>query len=119
MNELPITFKLMSAAMLAGLLMILISLPLLYNAIGPNWLYGFRTRKTLSNPDIWYKANKYMAKELIAAGIVIILLAIITLLIHLKITMFTTIQAVALFLMVIDVPLAIAVLRSALYLRKL
>ncbi|MDO8302546.1 MAG: hypothetical protein Q7T18_04820, partial [Sedimentisphaerales bacterium] len=58
-------------------------------------------------------------KELIAAGIVIVLLAIITLIVHQKITMFTEIQAVALFLMVLNVPLAIAILRSALYLRKL
>jgi hypothetical protein len=119
MNELPITFKLMPAAMLVGLLFILISLPLLYNAIGPNWLYGFRTRKTLSNPDIWYKANKYMAKELTAAGIVIIMLALISLAVHLTLMMFTSIQAIALFILVLDTPLTIAVLRSALYLKKL
>jgi hypothetical protein len=119
MNDIPLTFKLMPIAVLVAVLLILISLPLLFNAIGPNWLYGFRTRKTLSNPNIWYKANKYMAKELIAAGMVVIVLAIISLAIHLKITMFTPIQAVALFVIVLNVPLMIAVLRSALYLKRL
>jgi uncharacterized membrane protein len=119
MNELPITFKLMPAAILLGIITILISIPLLYNAIGPNRLYGFRTRKTLSSPDLWYKANRYAARELVAAGMVIITLAIVTLLIHLRITMFTTIQAFALFITVTAIPLVIAVLRGLLYLKKL
>ncbi len=119
MNELPITFELMPAAMLLGLVLILISIPLVRNAIGPNRFYGFRTRKTRSSPEIWYKANKYCAKELIAAGMVIMMLAIVTMLIHLRITMFTTVQAMALFIMVTAIPLIIAVLRSLLYLKKL
>lgn len=118
MNELPITFKLMSAAILLGIIMILTSIPLLYNAIGSNRFYGFRTRKTLSSSELWYKANKYAARELIAAGMVIITLAIVTLLIHLRVTMFTTIEAFALFIMVTTTPLLIAVLRSWLYLKK-
>ena len=119
MDLLPVTFKLMPLAILLGLAMILISLPLLYNAIGPNWFYGFRTRKTISNSDIWYKANKNMARELIAAGTVTIMLAIIAMLVYLRITMFTNIQANGLFLLILLVPLAIAVLRSTLYLKKL
>lgn len=97
MNELPIplTFKLMPAAMLFAIIMILLSIPLLY------------------------RANKYVARELVAAGMVIIILAIGTLLIHLRITMFTRIQAFALFIMVTTIPLVIAVLRSLLYLKKL
>jgi len=51
-----------------GLLFIGISIPLLYEKIGPNSCYGFRTRKTLSNKEIWYKANKYMAKGFIILG---------------------------------------------------
>jgi uncharacterized membrane protein len=119
MNELPITFKLMPAAMLLGLVTILISIPLLYNAIGPNRFYGFRMRKTLSSPELWYKANKYAARELVAAGMVIIMLAMGTMLVHLRITMFTTIQAIALFIMVISIPMIIAILRSLFYLKKL
>jgi len=118
-DYLPITFMLMLAAMLLGLMMILISIPLLYSAIGPNRFYGFRTRKTLSSLDLWYKANKHAAKELVAAGMVIIMLAIGAMLVFLRVTMFTTIQAIALFIMVTSVPLVIAVLRSSLYLKKL
>jgi len=119
MNELPITFILMPVAAGLGTLFVLISVPLLYNTIGPNWAYGFRTRKTLSNPEIWYKANNYMTKELIAAGIAIVLLSIIMMAVHIKITMFTPEQAVGLFLMVLGVPLAIAIVRSTWYLKRL
>ena len=53
-----------------GLLWIGISIPLIYEKIGPNQLYGFRTRKTLSNKEIWYKTNKYMGKDFIVLGCV-------------------------------------------------
>lgn len=119
MNNLPITFILMPVAILDGIIMILISIPLLINAIKPNWFYGFRTRKTLSSPEIWYKANKYAAKELIAAGMVIIILSIFTMLAFFSVGMFTAIQSVALFVMVVSVPLIFALVRSMLYLKKL
>lgn len=93
--DLPITLKLMPAAMLLGVIMILISIPLLY------------------------RSSKYIARELIAAGMVIIILAIVTILIHQCITMFTPIESFAMFIMVIAIPLVIAVLRSLRYLRKL
>ena len=120
MNDfLPITFILMPSAILLAAIIILISIPLLHNSIGPNRIYGFRTRRTLSNPDLWYKTNKYMAKELIAAAAVIILLAIAAMIVHLQLTMFTAIQAKALFTMVTAIPILIAALRSSLYLKKL
>lgn len=35
-----------------------LSIPLIRGRVGPNFLYGVRTRKTLSSPEIWYKANR-------------------------------------------------------------
>ena len=119
MNELPITFILIPVSAGLGTLFVLISVPLLYNAIGPNWAYGFRTPKTLSNPEVWYKANNYMAKELIAAGTVTIFLSAVVLVIHLTVTMFTPEQAVGLCLMVVGVPTAIALFKSVRYLKRL
>jgi asparagine N-glycosylation enzyme membrane subunit Stt3 len=119
MHLLPVTFKLMPLAILLGLVTILISIPLLYHAVAPNRLYGFRTRKTLSNSDIWYKANKFMARELVAAGAVSIMLAIVAMLVYLRIIMFTDIQATGLFILIFLVPLVIAIFRSLSYLKKL
>ena len=64
--------------MLAGFLFIAISLPLIYQKVPPNRLYGFRVRKTLANPRIWYAANRIAGIDLLLTGIVIVLTAALT-----------------------------------------
>ncbi|MER3481724.1 MAG: hypothetical protein C4327_15005 [Meiothermus sp.] len=56
-------------------LMIGLSIPLLQGKVPPNGLYGFRTPKTLSDPSIWYPANRFAGKAMIVVGAVMILLA--------------------------------------------
>ena len=58
-----------------GLLLTLVALPLYFQKIPPNGLYGFRVRKTMENKDIWYAVNKYSSRWLIAAGLVMALSA--------------------------------------------
>jgi uncharacterized membrane protein len=36
-----------------------LSVPLILKKVRPNPLYGFRTPRTLSNPEIWYPANAF------------------------------------------------------------
>ena len=50
------------------LLFILAAIPLYLRRVPPNALYGFRTSKTKSNPDIWYAANAQAGKDLMVAG---------------------------------------------------
>jgi hypothetical protein len=54
---------------IAGLVLAGISVPLIRRKIGPNPFYGFRVRKTLSNPEVWYAANAYAAKWLFGIGL--------------------------------------------------
>jgi mannose/fructose/N-acetylgalactosamine-specific phosphotransferase system component IIC len=54
---------------LVSLLMIVLSLPLIARKVPPNPIYGFRTRRTLSDPDFWYEMNAYGGKLLLALGI--------------------------------------------------
>ena len=49
---------------------ILISIPLVLRIVPPNWFYGFRTRKTLSNTELWYDANYRGGVNLIVASII-------------------------------------------------
>ena len=49
---------------------ILISIPLVLRKIGPNVVYGYRTRATLSDPALWYEANALFGRRLIAASLV-------------------------------------------------
>jgi uncharacterized membrane protein len=53
-----------------GVLLVLISLPLIAGKIKPNPFYGFRVKATLENRDLWYAANKYFAERLLVAGLV-------------------------------------------------
>jgi len=60
----------------SGLVLTLISLPLIAGIIKPNALYGFRVPSTLDNPDLWYPVNRYAAKRLLIAGLLMILAAV-------------------------------------------
>jgi nitric oxide reductase large subunit len=47
-----------------GILLALLSIPLMRRKIPPNGLYGFRIPKTLNNPDLWYVVNQFSARRM-------------------------------------------------------
>ncbi|MBM4319678.1 MAG: SdpI family protein, partial [Deltaproteobacteria bacterium] len=51
-----------------GALIALACIPLILRKVKPNWLYGFRTRLTLSSPEIWYPANVFGGWALLIAS---------------------------------------------------
>src|SRR5689334_8701044 len=61
----------------SGLILVVLSIPLIMGKISPNPWYGFRVRRTLSNPVVWYAVNAYSAKWLLAVGIVNIVSAVV------------------------------------------
>jgi uncharacterized membrane protein len=75
----PVTVTLLHG--LTGLLFVGLSIPLICGRIPPNRFYGFRTPKTLSDPKIWYEANRIMGNDLFLAGAVLTLSSIAMLLI--------------------------------------
>ena len=54
---------------LVGILFVAVSIPLILGKVPPNTIYGFRTAKTLSDPEIWYEANRISGQDLCIAGI--------------------------------------------------
>jgi len=56
---------------LVGLLFVGLSIPLIRQRVPPNPYYGFRTRKTLSDPKIWYEVNRIQGNDLFVAGALI------------------------------------------------
>lgn len=52
-----------------GLLTAAMAVPLIRRKIKPNALYGFRVRKTLEDPGLWYEANAYAGKCLLWFGV--------------------------------------------------
>jgi hypothetical protein len=45
-----------------------LAVPLALGMVPPNALYGFRTSKTRSSPDIWYPANRFAGWLMVAAS---------------------------------------------------
>ena len=60
----------------SGLALAGVSIPLILERIPPNGLYGFRVRKTMDNPQIWYPVNKFAGKRLFWASLVLVLAAV-------------------------------------------
>ena len=67
---------LMLMFLFSGGLLAALSVPLIMGKIPPNGLYGFRVKKTMEDPDIWYPVNRYGGKWLLAAGLVLALAAV-------------------------------------------
>jgi hypothetical protein len=58
--------------------LVLISVPLIFKAVPPNGVYGFRVAATQSSPAIWYPANAFMGWTLLVAGVIsAVLLAVL------------------------------------------
>src|SRR5215217_3320335 len=63
-----------------GLLLSAISIPLILGKIKRNWIYGIRTRRTLSSDDIWFPVNAYGGRWLFGTGLLIAAMALALLL---------------------------------------
>ena len=61
----------------SGLILVGLAIPLIMGKIGQNPWYGFRVRRTLSDPVVWYAVNAYSAKWLLAVGIVNVVAAVV------------------------------------------
>jgi uncharacterized membrane protein len=57
---------------MVGLLFIGLSIPLILGRVPPNHFYGCRTARTLSDPKIWYEANRASGKDFFIAGALIL-----------------------------------------------
>jgi uncharacterized membrane protein len=62
-----------------GALFIGLGVPLMLQSVKPNRWYGFRTPKTLSDPEIWYAVNRVTGRDLLIGGAVLVCVALLTL----------------------------------------
>src|SRR5437667_12704068 len=54
-----------------GLLVAALALPMMYEKIPPNGFYAFRTPRTLSDPNVWYPANRVAGRNRAVAGVIV------------------------------------------------
>jgi len=66
----------MRSSLFPPILIILVSVPLIFQWIPRNRLYGFRIPRTLESDAAWYPANKMAGILLTVAGVIWLLLAI-------------------------------------------
>ncbi len=52
-------------------------IPLFREKVGPNGLYGFRTKATMSDRTVWFAVNKVLGRDLIILGVVQLAAAVI------------------------------------------
>ena len=64
--------------MLAGLALIAAGYPLMARRVPLNYWYGFRLPKTLRDPFVWYEANHIAGRDLILAGLAVLLAVLFT-----------------------------------------
>ena len=76
MNEVT-GFSILFAAV--GLLFVCLSIPLILGRVPPNHFYGCRTKKTLSDPKIWYEANRVSGQDFLISGVLVLVASLGTL----------------------------------------
>jgi uncharacterized membrane protein len=67
---------LMGIYIVGGLVLILLSIPLILHRIPPNPFYGFRVEWTMKNPELWYSVNAYTGKWMVFVGVCSVLDAV-------------------------------------------
>jgi hypothetical protein len=61
---------------ISGLFLAAVSVPMILGRIPPNGLYGFRVRKTMEHPEIWYPVNKHAGQRLFIASLFLVFAAV-------------------------------------------
>jgi uncharacterized membrane protein len=61
-----------------GLVFVAIGAPLIQRRIPRNRWYGFRVAKTFSSERVWYDANQVAGRDLVVAGVVVSVTALVT-----------------------------------------
>ena len=98
-----------------ALLFAVLAIPLWLRKVPRNIVYGYRTRKTLSDDAVWYDANANFGRNLFIASVISIVIVLILSRTHL----FTPEVLIPVSLVSLVVPAAIAGIATAAYVRRL
>ena len=97
-----------------AILFALLAIPLMLRKVPRNVVYGYRTRKTLSDDNVWYEANAHFGRGLLIASIIsVIAVFIFSRMQFLSPQVFLPLSVAALV-----VPSAVAGLATAGYIRR-
>jgi uncharacterized membrane protein len=57
---------------IVGVVFVVLGIPLFQGRVPPNAWYGCRTKKSLSDQEIWYAVNRVTGQDMIIAGILVV-----------------------------------------------
>ncbi len=60
-----------------GLVLVLLSIPLMNGKIKRNYWYGFRLPSVFRSEEVWLEVNRYGAKGLLATGILFLVASVV------------------------------------------
>jgi len=60
-----------------GVLLVVLSLPLIARRVPPNILYGLRVPATFADEEVWYEANARTGMDMLRLGIALVVLALV------------------------------------------
>jgi len=100
---------------ISGMIEIILGIPLLFEKIKPNKLYGFRVKKTLSDENIWYKSNRYVGRDFIITGIILVMSSLYLLIFQMD---FSILELTIISLILTLVPIFLILFRAFSYLKK-
>lgn len=62
----------------AGILIMILAIPMVAGRVRPNWWYGIRTRETLGDESVWYEVNAKSGRGFLLLGALLTVLALTT-----------------------------------------
>jgi uncharacterized membrane protein len=64
--------------LIPSVIFFLLSIPLILGLVPPNRGYGIRTPKTMSEPDLWYNANRFGGWALLISSGIYMLMTLVS-----------------------------------------
>ena len=57
---------------IVAILIVATAAPLAADMVPPNWVYGFRTPRTMESPEEWYMANRILGWHMIVSQVIVL-----------------------------------------------
>src|SRR4051794_40704271 len=98
---------------LCDVIFVVLAVPLMLRKVGPNVIYGYRTRATMSDKSLWYEANAHFGRGLFISSAISGVAALVIWM------MKPPDSLIPLFVVILVVPALIATIATSLYIRRL
>lgn len=104
--------------LVAGILFVVMSIPLIKRKIKINHWYGIRLPQTMTDENIWYEVNEIMGKYLLIFGIIVVILSLVLFLMPM-VSELTAVIIISIFLLIGSIRIAMLAMKLSSNLSKI